>query len=87
MDKNEKEAFKLSIKLLENLIMLKDYKSKEEITFLVNNMVANVEANAEYPKVIKDAYNLLARNIEVLEFADILELKSILLEEMKDSKK
>lgn len=87
MDKNEKEAFKLSIKLLENLIMLKDYKSKEEIVYLVNNMVANVESNNEYPKVIKDAYALLQRNIEVLEFVDILELKAILLDEMKDSKK
>ena len=86
MDKNEKEAFKLSIKLLENLIMLKDFKSKEEIVYLVNNMVANAEANAEYPQVIKDAYNLLARNIEVLEFADILELKAILIEELKDTK-
>ena len=86
MDKNEKEAFKLSIKLLENLIMLKDYRSKEEIVFLVDSMVANVEANPEYPKVVKDAYQLLARNIEVLEFVDILELKSILLEEQKDNK-
>ena len=66
--------------------MLKDFKSKEEIVYLVNNMVANAEANAEYPQVIKDAYNLLARNIEVLEFADILELKAILIEELKDTK-
>jgi len=72
------ETYKLSVRLLENLLMLRNFENKREIENLAQIMLSNV-INSDYPEIIKEAYTLLVHNIEMMTFEEMMNLKTQLI--------
>ncbi len=79
MDNNiNMEAMDLSFKILETILILKDYKNKQEI-LKVADVMRNVALNSdEYPKVVKDAYIEAYKKLDGLSYEEMMEIKDII---------
>lgn len=69
------ETYRLSVRLLENLLMLRKFETKQEIENLAQIMLSNV-INGEYPEIIKEAYTLLVHNIELMTYDEMMSFKN-----------
>lgn len=78
MMESSMETYKLSVRLLENLLMLRSFENKREIENLAQIMLSNV-INSDYPEIIKEAYTLLVHNIEMMTFEEMMNLKTQLI--------
>ena len=72
------ETYKLSVRLLENLLMIRKFENKKEIQNLAQIMLSNV-INSDYPEIIKEAYTLLIHNIDMMSFEEMMSLKTQLI--------
>lgn len=72
------ETYKLSVRLLENLLMIRKFEDKKEIQNLAQIMLSNV-INSDYPEIIKEAYTLLIHNIDMMSFEEMMNLKTQLI--------
>ena len=78
MMESSMETYKLSVRLLENLLMLRNFENKREIENLAQIMLSNV-INSDYPEIIKEAYTLLVHNIDMMTFEEMMNLKTQLI--------
>ncbi len=79
MEKNiSMEAMDLSFKILETILVLKDYKTKEEVLKVATVMRGVALESEEYPKVVKDAYIEAYNKLDGLTFEEMMEIKDII---------
>ena len=55
MEKVSVEAMELSFKVLETILVYKEYKSKEEVMKVAETMKNVALENSKYPKTVKEA--------------------------------
>ena len=72
------ESIDLSFKILETILILKDYKSKEEVLKVAHVMRGVALDSEEYPKVVKDAYIEAYKKLEGLSYEEMMEIKDII---------
>lgn len=72
------EAMDLSFKILETILILKDYKTKAEVLKVANVMRGVALNSDEYPKTIKDAYIEAYKKLDGLTFEEMMEIKEII---------
>lgn len=84
MEKVSVEAMELSFKVLETILVYKDYKSKEEVVKVAETMKNIALANARYPKTVKEAYVEACSKISDLPFSDMMEIKEIITSDDED---
>ena len=81
MQKTSVEAMELSFKILETVLVLKEYKSKEEVLKVADLMRKIALESEEYPKTVKDAYIEAYKKLDGLNFDEMMEIKSIIVED------
>ena len=80
MENISMEAMDLSFKILETVLVLKDYKSKEEVLKVAGVMRGVALDSEEYPKTVKDAYVEAYKKLEGLSYEEMMEIKEIIEE-------
>ena len=80
MENISMEAMDLSFKILETVLILKDYKSKEEVLKVIGVMRGVALEAEEYPKTVKDAYIEAYKKLEGLSYEEMMEIKEIIEE-------
>ncbi len=78
MEKLSVEAMELSFKVLETILVFKDYTSKEEVMKVAETMKEIALKNSKYPKTVKDAYVEACSKLKDLPFDDMMEIKEII---------
>ena len=81
MQNTNVEAMELSFKILETVLVLKDYKSKAEVLKVAEVMRKVALDSAEYPKTVKEAYIEAYKKLDGLTFDEMMEIKSIIVED------
>ena len=67
-----------SFKILEEILMLKKYKNKEEVIALAESMVKVAEKNAKCSQPVKDSYREALNKLNTLSFDEMNEIIGIL---------
>ncbi len=67
-----------SFKILEEVLMLKKYKNKEEVIEVAETMQRIATSNKNYSQNVKDSYKEAYRNLKTLSFDEMNEIISIL---------
>ena len=78
MEKVSVEAMELSFKVLETILVYKEYKSKEEVMKVAETMKNVALENSKYPKTVKEAYIEAYSKLKELPFDDMMEIKEII---------
>ena len=81
MQKASVEAMELSFKILETVLILKEYKTKDEVIKVIDTMRKVASESEEYPKTVKDAYEEAYKKLDGLTFDEMMEIKSIITED------
>ena len=84
MDKVSVEAMELSFKVLETILVYKDYTSKEEVLKVAETMKNIALENSKYPKTVKEAYIEACSKLSDLPFDDMMEIKEIITSDDED---
>ena len=67
-----------SFKILEEVLMLKKYKNKEEVIEVAETMQRIATSNKNYSQNVKDSYKEAYRKLKTLSFDEMNEINSIL---------
>ncbi len=67
-----------SFKILEEVLMLKKYKNKEEVIEVAETMQRIATSNKNYSQNVKDSYKEAYRKLKTLSFDEMNEIISIL---------
>ncbi len=67
-----------SFKILEEILMLKKYKNKEEVIEVAETMQRIATSNKNYSQNVKDSYKEACRKLKTLSFDEMNEIISIL---------
>ncbi|MBR4002559.1 MAG: hypothetical protein IKI95_00630 [Clostridia bacterium] len=67
-----------SFKILEEILMLKKYKNKEEVIALAESMVKVAEKNTKCSQPVKDSYREALNKLNTLSFDEMNEIIGIL---------
>lgn len=67
-----------SFKILEEILMLKKYKNKEEVIALAESMVKVAEKNIKCSQPVKDSYREALNKLNTLSFDEMNEIIGIL---------
>ena len=67
-----------SFKILEEILMLKKYKNKEEVIALAESMVKVAEKNNKCSQPVKDSYREALNKLNTLSFDEMNEIIGIL---------
>lgn len=67
-----------SFKILEEVLMLKKYKNKEEVIALAESMVKVAENNPKCSQPVKDSYREALNKLNTLSFDEMNEIIGIL---------
>lgn len=73
------EVIKLSNNLLECLLLLNDWKSKDEIENMAEQLKLSALGNEEFDSVIKDAHILMAKTVLLMKFEELVDVRKKLL--------
>lgn len=73
------EIIKLSNSLLECLMLLNEWKSKEEIENMAERLKLSALDNEEFDSVIKNAHTLMAKTVLLMKFEELIAIRKKLL--------
>jgi hypothetical protein len=76
---NNKEIIDLSFKIVETLVAVKEFKSKDEALKMINSMCNVANSSSDYPDTIKMAYKEAVKKVEYLSFDELCELRDLVL--------
>lgn len=76
--KDQVKIFELSFNIMEQILMIKDFTSKEEIMAVAQKAMEIVEKNESADDIIKKSYEEAVKKLESLSFEEMKEIKDII---------